>query len=126
MDIRRIGTVRRIAEDESVLVVDPAYEKALTGIEPGEPLQILYWMHKLTKRDRRVRKAHPRGDRRRRLKGVFGLRSPMRPNPIGVSVVRVRRIEKNRVTVSGLDALDGSPLIDIKGSFSVAKQTLRR
>ena len=58
--------------------------------------------------------AHPRGDRSRPRKGVFGLRSPMRPNPIGVSIVTVLHIEQARLVVSGLDARHGSPVIDIK------------
>ena len=116
MNVRPIGKVRALTEGESVLEIDPAYKDGLHGITAGDHLQVLYWMHKLESPARKILQAHPRGDRSRPLKGVFNLRSPMRPNPIGVSVVRVTRIEGNRIFVLDLDALDGSPLLDIKAS----------
>jgi len=94
--------------------VFPEYEEALDSVETLEHLTILYWMHELRPGDRRRLKAHPRGDRRRRLRGVFALRSPMRPNPIGVTTVRLVRREGLVLHVEGLDALDGAPVIDIK------------
>ena len=86
------------------------------GIEPGDRLDVLYWMHRLPAEKRRALKVHPQGDERRPLKGVFGLRSPMRPNPIGVSTVTVRRIEKGLLYVDPFDAFDGSPIVDIKAA----------
>jgi len=115
MEIKPIGKVIKQSAEESVLEIEPAHTEGLCGIETGDRLQVLYWMHKLREGNRQTLKVHPRGDRSRPLKGVFGLRSPMRPNPIGVSDVRVTRLMENRVFVSGLDALDGSPIIDIKG-----------
>ena len=114
MNIQPIGKVRRRSKSESVLEIDPVYKDGLHGIVTGDRLQILYWMHELQDDVRKVLKVHPQGNRSRPLKGAFGLRSPMRPNPIGVSGVQVTRIEKSRVFVTGLDALDGSPVIDIK------------
>ena len=116
MDIEPIGNVGKQSGNESVLEIDPVYEDGLHGIAAGDRLQILYWMHELQNEDRKLLKAHPQGDRSRPLKGVFGLRSPMRPNPIGVSTVQVARIEGHRMFVTGLDALNGSPVIDIKWS----------
>jgi L-fuculose-phosphate aldolase len=115
MNIRPIGTVRILSAEESVLEIEPAYQEGLSGIGAGDRLQVLYWMHKLEDGDRQRLMVHPRGDRTRPLEGVFALRSPARPNPIGVSEVQVRRLTGSHLSVRGLDALEGSPIIDIKG-----------
>lgn len=109
-----IGTVRIRTESESVLMIDPRYREGLLGIAIGTRLQVLYWMHRLTAEQRRILQAHPRGDHARPVQGVFALRSPMRPNPIGVTSVEVIGIAGHQLTVTGLDALDGSPVLDIK------------
>jgi len=114
MDIEAIGKVRTLGPKESALEIDPAFEDGLHGISAGDRLQVLYWMHELDADARKILKVHPRGDATRPLKGVFGVRSPMRPNPIGVSSVCVTRIESNCIVVTGLDAHDGSPVIDVK------------
>lgn len=114
-DIVPIGTVHTQPGHESVLDIDSRLVEGLHGIAAGDHLLVLYWMHGLQSHDRKTLRVHPQGDRSRPLKGVFGLRSPMRPNPIGVSTVCVTRVERNHVFVSGLDALDGSPILDIKG-----------
>ncbi len=82
---------------------------ALGGIEAQETLQILYWMD-WARRD--IVRQSPRSDGKTR--GTFSLRSPVRPNPIASSVVRLVGVEKGVVLVRGLDCLDGTPLIDIK------------
>jgi len=115
IDVKEIGRVRKLSEEVSVLDVEPAYADALDGVAEGGSVQVLFWMHELKPKDRDVLRVHPRGDRARPRKGVFALRSPMRPNPIGVTVVRVREVRGTSVFVSGLDAMDGSPIIDIKG-----------
>ncbi|MFW6107353.1 MAG: tRNA (N6-threonylcarbamoyladenosine(37)-N6)-methyltransferase TrmO [bacterium] len=115
-NVKPIGRVRHLSEDRSALEIAPPYRQGADGIEPGGRVQVLYWMHKLAPHSREALKVHPRGDKARPRQGVFGLRSPMRPNPIGVSMARVERVEGSRLVVSGLDALDGSPLVDIKGS----------
>jgi L-fuculose-phosphate aldolase len=114
LEIALIATVRKVSEEESLIEVLADYRKGLEGIAPGDRLDVLYWMHQLGPDQRRMLKVHPRGDRSRPLKGVFGLRSPMRPNPIGVSTVRVLRIEQGDLYVTSFDAKDGSPVIDIK------------
>ena len=76
---------------------------------------MLFYCHRSTGYDLQV---HPRGDRSRPLRGLFAVRSPRRPNPIGVTTVRVRRVGGNVLEVVGLDALDGSPVLDIKGYAS--------
>lgn len=96
---------------EGSLVVREKYADAFLGLSPGQKVLILYWLH-LAQRD--CLQVHPRGDRARPKRGVFSTRSPDRPNPIGVELVEILRIEGTTITVRGLDALDGTPLIDIK------------
>lgn len=118
MNIEPIGKVIVRSAEESILEIDPAHKEGLCGIAVGDRVQVLYWMHELEEPDRQVLKVYPQGNRNRALTGVFALRSPMRPNPIGVSDVRVARIVENSVVVTGLDALDGSPVLDVKKSRS--------
>jgi len=114
LTITPIGAVRRTSEAKSVLEIEAAYRRGLDGIEAGDRVEVFYWMHELTAGDRRRLRVHPRGDKTTPLRGVFGLRSPMRPNPIGATLVEVVRVEGTSLTVTGLDALDGSPVLDLK------------
>ena len=114
LDVERIGTVHEAGDGQSFLEVMPSYRAGLDGLEPGDRVQVLYWMHELGNADRRRLHAYPRGDSTKARRGVFALRSPMRPNPIGVSEVDVVESRTMGLLVIGLDARDGSPLIDIK------------
>jgi tRNA-Thr(GGU) m(6)t(6)A37 methyltransferase TsaA len=87
----------------------------LMGIEPGDELFILTWLHAA---ERDVLQVHPRGDPNRPLTGVFATRSPDRPNPIGLHRVSVLEVAKDRIKVSHLEAIDGTPVIDIKPVLS--------
>jgi tRNA-Thr(GGU) m(6)t(6)A37 methyltransferase TsaA len=89
--------------------IDARWATALDGIEAHPQLQVLYWMHH-ARRDLLLQ-APRRTDR---ISGTFALRSPVRPNPIASSIVRLVGREGNRLQVRGLDCLDGTPLIDIK------------
>lgn len=91
------------------LVLDPVWTPALAGLEAYEQLEVLYWLDR-SRRD--LLTQSPRTDGR--TVGTFALRSPVRPNPIGTSSVRLIRIDGNELVVRGLDCLDGTPLIDIK------------
>lgn len=93
--------------------VDPRWAEALKDVETCSHLLLLYWMHE-ARRDLVVQV--PRHYRRGR--GTFALRSPVRPNPIAASVVRLLRVEGTRLSVQGLDCLDGTPLLDIKPYFA--------
>ncbi len=113
--IEPIGIVYATDEAEVMVIeVEPELSEALLRAEEQEHLLILYWMHKLSEADRRTLQVHPRGDKRKPLRGVFAVHSPMRPNPIGVTRAELLKVEGNRLFVKGLDALDGSPVIDIK------------
>ncbi|MFP7570172.1 tRNA (N6-threonylcarbamoyladenosine(37)-N6)-methyltransferase TrmO [Marivita sp. S2033] len=89
----------------------PHWKDALTGIEKFEHLDILYWLHQ-SRRDLVLQSPGNNGDTR----GTFALRSPVRPNPIGLSRVRLIRREGADLIVKGLDCLDKTPLLDIKPS----------
>ena len=93
---------------EFTVELDPRWIPALEGLAAGDRVQLLYWMH-LSRRDL-VLQAPANGEAR----GTFALRSPVRPNPIASSVVPVIAIEGARLTVRGLDCVDGTPLVDIK------------
>ena len=89
--------------------------QGLTGIQPGDELILLTWLH-LAERD--VLQVHPRGDLNRPLTGVFATRSPDRPNPVGLHRVSVREVTERNLRVAPLEAIDGTPIIDIKPVLS--------
>lgn len=93
------------------LEVKQAVAPALDGIAAGDELIILTWLHR-ARRD--VLKVHPRSDPSRRLTGVFATRSPDRPNPIGLHRVTVRELVKDKLRIGPIEAIDGTPVIDIK------------
>jgi len=96
-----------------------AYREALLGLRPGQAAQVLTWFHKA---DRGVLQCHPRGDPARPMRGVFATRSPDRPNPIGLHPVRIMGIEDLLLTVHPLEALDGTPVLDLKPLILPDKQ----
>ncbi len=96
---------------EATLVIDERYADALDGIAPGDELLVLTW---LDRAHRDVLRVHPRGDLSRAEQGVFNTRSPDRPNPIGLHRVTVSAIDGLHVRVDHLEALDGTPIVDIK------------
>ena len=96
---------------ESRIVLDPALAEGLDGLEPGRELMVIFHLHRS---HGYALHQHPHGDPEQPLRGLFALRTPRRPNPIGVSVVEIVAIEANVLTVRGLDALDGTPLLDLK------------
>ncbi|OIO96269.1 MAG: tRNA (N6-threonylcarbamoyladenosine(37)-N6)-methyltransferase TrmO [Anaerolineae bacterium CG2_30_64_16] len=103
--------VEQIWAVESQIVLDPALVEGLQGLDIGQQIVVVFHCHRsegyeLTQ--------HPQGDRSRPRRGVFALRSPRRPNPIGITVVELVALEENVLRVRGLDAINGSPVLDIK------------
>jgi tRNA-Thr(GGU) m(6)t(6)A37 methyltransferase TsaA len=96
------------------LDLDPALADCLDGLRVGDDVVVITWLHVA---DRSRLKVYPRGDRTR-LAGVFATRSPDRPNPLGLHRVTVRAIEGTRVLVGPLEAIDGTPIVDIKITLS--------
>ena len=91
--------------------VDARYAEALEGVTAGQDVVLITWFH-LSRRD--LLQVHPRSDDTRPLTGVFATRSPERPNPLGLHRVTVREIEGTRLRVGPLEAVDGTPVVDIK------------
>ena len=96
---------------ESRIVVDSHLTEGLQGLEPGKQVMVVFYFHRSEGYDL---KQHPRGDTSRPRRGVFALRSPHRPNPVGVTVVDLLAIEGNVLRVRGLDAINGTPVLDLK------------
>jgi tRNA-Thr(GGU) m(6)t(6)A37 methyltransferase TsaA len=94
---------------------EPSVLPALRGIGVGDAVIVLTW---LDRADRDALEVHPRGDARRPPQGVFSTRSPQRPNPIGLHRVEVAELDGQRVRVHGLEALDGTPVLDLKPVLS--------
>jgi tRNA-Thr(GGU) m(6)t(6)A37 methyltransferase TsaA len=121
LGLRSIGSVQNAFPDPTTpeliraadarIILEPALVDGLTGLEPGQQIMIIFYFHRSKGFDLLQ---NPRGDQGRPRRGVFALRSPQRPNPIGVTVVELVRIDGNVLYVRGLDALDGSPILDIK------------
>jgi tRNA-Thr(GGU) m(6)t(6)A37 methyltransferase TsaA len=97
------------------LVFEPSVAEALEGIAPGDEVIVLTW---LDRANRDVLAVHPRGDLSRAQEGVFATRSPHRPNPIGLHPVEIVSVEGLRVRVRNLEAVDGTPILDLKPVLS--------
>jgi tRNA-Thr(GGU) m(6)t(6)A37 methyltransferase TsaA len=96
---------------EAWLAFDPAYADALDGVEAGAEVILLTWFDRA---DRDVQRVHPRDDLTRAPQGVFTTRSSDRPNPIGLHRVTVLEREGLRLRVGPLEAIDGTPIVDVK------------
>jgi tRNA (adenine37-N6)-methyltransferase len=105
LDLKKI-----VAEIE----IDPQLNDALDGLEGFSHIIVLYWMHHALFFNKKRLKAHPMGNKDVTEKGLFAVRTPNRPNPIGKSTVRLLERHGNILKVQGLDAIDGSPVLDIK------------
>ena len=118
MLVDRADAPRQPDEDAPAaeVVVDEDVAPALAGIAVGDRIELLTWLHLA---DRATLTTYPRGDTSRPLSGVFATRSPDRPNPIGLHTVTVTAVEGNVVRVAGLEAVDGTPVLDIKPALGV-------
>jgi tRNA-Thr(GGU) m(6)t(6)A37 methyltransferase TsaA len=96
---------------ESRIVLEPPLTEGLKGLEPGQKIIVVFHLHRSQGFDLLQ---HPRGNRSRPRRGVFALRSPRRPNPIGVTVADLVALEGNVLRVTGLDAFNGTPVLDLK------------
>lgn len=98
----------------SEVVVNKELQEGLDGIENRSHAIIVYWLDRISDDKRKLTKVRPMGDPSLPLHGVFATRSPARPNPIGIETVEIVAREGNVLKVRGLDALDGTPVLDIK------------
>ncbi len=122
MELKRIGTIQspyvlkgdaprqgKLSKEEMILDIDPLYQDALLGLEAGKDIVVIYWGDRA---DRSTLRSTPPS--RQEECGVFASRSPNRPNPLALNVAKIVSISNHQLKVIGLDALDGSPLLDIK------------
>ncbi|MGX9787937.1 tRNA (N6-threonylcarbamoyladenosine(37)-N6)-methyltransferase TrmO [Mycobacterium sp. MMS18-G62] len=93
------------------LVFEPHVRAALDGLSVGDDIVVVTWLHQA---DRNVLQVHPRGDTSRPIRGVFSTRSQHRPNPLGIHAVTILAIDDLRIRVKGLEAIDKTPVVDIK------------
>ena len=109
------SSVQEGYEDKvSEIVLDEEFSDALDGIEKNSHVIVLFWLDEVGEEGRSIRKLHPKGREDLPLVGVLATRSPRRPNPIGLRAVRLLKREGNVLEVMGLDAFNGSPVLDIK------------
>ncbi len=101
-------------EGISKLIINEEYKDCLDGIEDFSHIMVLYWAHRINDEGRNITRVHPAGKKEYPLVGVFATRSPVRPNPICATTAQLLERKGNVLKVKGLDALDGSPIIDIK------------
>ena len=124
MKLRAIGHIRSELRDpvlaprqgaegapDAWLELEPTFQRALSGMKAGDEILVLTWLHLA---DRATLEVHPRGDRHHALAGVFSTRSPHRPNPLGLHRVTVRSIDGIRLRIGPIEAVDGTPVVDIK------------
>lgn len=102
-----------LRQHEAEIVLRPELEEGLDGIRPGDAILVIFYFHRVADKGYRLR-LHPRDDTSVPMRGVFATRSPYRPNSLGATVVRVVAVEGHRLRVRGLDALDGTPVLDLK------------
>jgi tRNA-Thr(GGU) m(6)t(6)A37 methyltransferase TsaA len=99
------------------LEINPFAIPAVDGLAAGDEIIVITWLH-AAKRD--VLKVHPRSDPSRPLTGVFATRSPDRPNPLGLHRVTIRKVSGRRLRIGPIEAIDGTPVVDIKPALSCA------
>ena len=104
---------------EAWLDVTASAAPGLMGIAVGDELFVLTWLHLA---EREVLQVHPRGDKSRPLAGVFATRSPDRPNPVGLHRVTVLEVREGRLRVRHLEAINGTPIVDIKPVLSASER----
>jgi len=123
-ELRAIGVIRSVIKTrreapkqgaegapDAWLEVSPRVAEGLDGIAAGDDIMVVTWLHRA---QRDVLKVHPRSDPQRRLTGAFATRSPDRPNPLGLHRVTVREVAHNRLRIGPIEAIDGTPVVDIK------------
>ncbi len=123
IEIAPIGFVRNDRHDpkrhdwadvESEILVNDELAEQLDGLDDFSHILVLFWLDRVTAEERKPRKVHPQKRQDLPLVGVFATRTPSRPNPIGITEVRLLERRCNVLRVRGLDAIDGTPVLDLK------------
>ncbi len=114
VETEAVGKEVRDKNVVSKIVFREELTEALEGVEEFSHLFVLFWLHRMSNKDKKVMKVHPRGRADMPLLGIYATRTPHRPNPIGLTRVKLLKVEGNVITVQGLDAFNGTPVLDIK------------
>lgn len=116
-----VGVIRK-TDDESRIEIYAPYEKALLGLDGFSHIIVCYWFHlNDTPEQRKTLRVHPRKNKQNPLTGVFATHSPVRPNLIALSPCRILQVDGHSIFINEIDALDGSPVIDIKPYIPIDK-----
>ena len=122
-----VGRVRKKDDAVWIEIFEP-YSDALLGLDGFSHIQVLFWFHQNDSAEKRkTLRVHPRKDKSNPLSGVFATHSPLRPNPIGLTLCKMLAIEDRQIKIEDIDAFDETPVIDIKCYIpsSVAKSDIR-
>ena len=122
-----VGVIRK-REEATWIEIFERYSDALLGLEGFSHVQVLFWFHQNdSAQKRKTQRVHPRKDKNNPLSGVFATHSPLRPNPIGLTLCKIKSIEGLQIKIEDIDAFDGTPVIDIKCYIpgSVAQSDIR-
>jgi tRNA-Thr(GGU) m(6)t(6)A37 methyltransferase TsaA len=112
--LKPVGIIKKNDGKIRIEIFDE-YSDALLGIDGFSHIYVFYWFHENdTPEKRRTLQVHPRGDQNNPLTGVFATHSPLRPNLVALTLCKITAINGNRIEIQDIDALDGSPVIDIK------------
>ena len=98
----------------SKIIINEEYKECLDGIEDFSHIVVFFWTHKIPEKARQIKKVHPAGMKKMPIKGIFATRSPVRPNPVCKTTVKLIERKDGILIVEGLDAIDNTPVIDIK------------
>ena len=112
-DADKVPRSWEIADVEGALVFDESYVEGLSDIKPGHHIYVIFQFHQSPEFSSQFLRINPPRHNRKEM-GVFSTHSPVRPNPIGLSILEVLRVEGNIIYVRGLDMLNGTPILDIK------------
>lgn len=113
--LKQIGTVKK-TDGKTMLVMNKDVEPALLGLDGFSNVMVFWWFDKNDiPKKRKVLQVHPRGNRDNPLTGVFACRCPMRPNLLALTNCKIKSVKGNIVEVESIDALDGTPILDLKG-----------
>jgi len=112
-DADKIPRTWEISDVEGALVFDESYMEGLSDIKPGQHIYVIFQFHQSPIFSSQFLRINPPRHNRKEM-GVFSTHSPTRPNPIGLSILEVLRVDRNILHVKGLDMLDGTPVLDIK------------
>ncbi|MCL5024532.1 MAG: tRNA (N6-threonylcarbamoyladenosine(37)-N6)-methyltransferase TrmO [Nitrospirae bacterium] len=120
-DVEKVPRHWTVSDAEGIIVIDAQYKEGLKDIKAGQRIVVLFYFHQSPRFTSDLLVQKPR--HRNELLGVFSICSPVRPNPLGLSVAKVLGIDGNIIRIKGLDMMDGTPVLDIKPATQMGLNT---